>query len=181
MPDLLTLVNGLPGSGKTTLATALAPALNAALLSKDTVKDALVPVVPAAAAPWTLGAASMEAIWTVASGTPGDVVVESWFFASRDSGHVAAGLARVRPTAVVEVWCDVPADLAASRFLARSRPDWYADQERFDGDWADWADRAEPLDVGPVVRVDTSRAVDVARVADLVRLAAVHSAGLSRS
>ena len=39
--DRLVLVNGLPGAGKTTLATALAGALPATLVSKDAIKEAL--------------------------------------------------------------------------------------------------------------------------------------------
>jgi predicted kinase len=38
---MLVLVNGLPGSGKSTLGAALTPLLRAEFLSKDAVKEAL--------------------------------------------------------------------------------------------------------------------------------------------
>ncbi|MFI6604780.1 AAA family ATPase [Nonomuraea sp. NPDC050536] len=41
MADLLVLVNGLPGAGKSTLGRPLATQLNARFLSKDAVKEAL--------------------------------------------------------------------------------------------------------------------------------------------
>ncbi|MFD6222466.1 AAA family ATPase [Nocardia asteroides] len=41
MDKLLVLINGLPGSGKSTLGRALAPKLHAQFLSKDTVKVSL--------------------------------------------------------------------------------------------------------------------------------------------
>ncbi|WP_366914548.1 AAA family ATPase [Nocardia sp.] len=42
MDRLLVLVNGLPGSGKTTLGSAVARTMDAWFLSKDTVREALV-------------------------------------------------------------------------------------------------------------------------------------------
>ncbi len=41
---MLILMAGLPGTGKSTLARQLAPRLNAAILSKDTVRHALFPI-----------------------------------------------------------------------------------------------------------------------------------------
>jgi predicted kinase len=40
MADLLVIVNGLPGSGKTTLARRLGAALEAPVVSKDALKEA---------------------------------------------------------------------------------------------------------------------------------------------
>ncbi len=45
MPERVILINGLPGSGKTTLAGALSRQLNTALLSKDQIKEALADAV----------------------------------------------------------------------------------------------------------------------------------------
>jgi hypothetical protein len=55
----LRVVNGLPGSGKTTLARALGTALPATVLSKDLVKESLATAAEKPAA--QLGAAAMEA------------------------------------------------------------------------------------------------------------------------
>ncbi|SEF17618.1 AAA family ATPase [Jiangella alba] len=168
MADYLVLVNGLPGAGKTTLATQLAPALTAPLLSKDAIKEALADVVGAAPAS-ALGPVAMEAAWSIAAALPGLVVVESWWFRPRDLGYVRTGLGRCAANAMVEVWCDVPPDIARRRYAARRRHPVHDDQQRLEHAWDEWAARAEPLGVGPTVRVDTTGRVDVEEVARLVQ------------
>ncbi|GAB3599301.1 hypothetical protein GCM10027446_30960 [Angustibacter peucedani] len=99
------LVNGRPGSGKTTVARALAAELALPLLQKDLVKEA----------------GAHEALWSLLAFSPTGAVVESWW---RDDVRplVEAGLrgADVDPAAVVEVWCDVPATTAGERWAAAS-------------------------------------------------------------
>jgi predicted kinase len=114
------LVNGLPGSGKTTLARRLGAALGVPVVSKDAVKEALLTAVPA---------------WR-----------------------------RCGEPVLVEVWCDVPAEVARSRCANRVRHPMYEDARHLATSWGDWARRAEPLAIGAVVRADTSADVDVAAI-----------------
>jgi predicted kinase len=167
--DLVVMVNGLPGAGKTTLATRLGAALRVPVVSKDAVKDALAAAVPAAP-PRTLGATAIEAAWSLVAGIAGTVVLESWWFRPRDLGFAEAAVRRCGNPAVVEVWCDVPAEVAMQRYADRSRPAFYEDARRLADSWPDWARRAEPLGLGRVVRVDTTAEVDVDALAQ--RLAA---------
>jgi len=154
------MINGLPGSGKTTLATSLGAALGVPVVSKDAVKDALQATVPAAP-PRTLGATAIEAAWNLAAGIAGTVVLESWWFRPRDLGFAEVALKRCGDPAVVEVWCDVPATIAMQRYANRSRPAFYEDAQRMADSWPDWARRAEPLGLGRVLRVDTASEVDI--------------------
>lgn len=162
--DLLVMVNGLPGAGKSTLATELARALSAPVVSKDAIKEALADVV-AVAPSSALGGAAMEAAWSLVAALPGTVVVESWWFKPRDLHHVRSGLDRCGAEAVVEVWCDVPADVARRRYEGRRRHAVHDDTRRLTDSWKEWAASAEPLGIGRTIRVDTGAPVDVGIVA----------------
>jgi len=153
------MVNGLPGSGKSSLGPPLAAVLGAAFLAKDRIKDALAeaagPDVPG------LGAVAMDTAYALAAALDGTVVLDSWWFRPRDLEFARAGLVRCGAAATAEVWCDVPAELARARYVARQRPGYYADAQRLATDWPRWAAEAEPLALGPVIRVDTSGPVDL--------------------
>ena len=157
------LVNGLPGSGKTTLARRLGAALGVPVVSKDAVKEGLLTAVPEAR-PAGLGAVAMEAAWSMAADLTGTVVLESWWFRPRDLEFTVAAWRRCGEPELVEVWCDVPAEVARGRFANRVRHPMYEDARRLATSWDDWAERAAPLAIGEVVRVDTSGDVDIAAV-----------------
>jgi predicted kinase len=167
MVDRLVMVNGLPGSGKTTLATALAEALPAPLVSKDALKEAIAGAVPAASSS-TLGAVAMEAAWSLAASMPGTVVIEAWWFKPRDLPFAEAGLRRCEARAVVEVWCEVPADVALRRCDDRQRHPVHDDMRRIAGSWQQWAALAEPLGIGRTLRVNTDGPVDIGDVVSRV-------------
>jgi predicted kinase len=164
MVDHLVMVNGLPGSGKTTLATSLAAALAAPLVSKDALKEAIAGVAPAASSS-TLGAVAMEAAWSLAASMRGTVVIESWWFKPRDLPFAEAGLRRCRARSVVEVWCQVPADVARRRCETRRRHPVHDDVRRIADSWTRWAALAEPLGVGRTLRINTEVPVEIGDVA----------------
>lgn len=169
MTRTLIVVNGLPGSGKTTLAGRLGGELDAVVISKDTIKEAVADVVRLDDGVGArLGGAAMEMAWALAAGVDGTAIVESWWFAPRDVEHLRAGLARVGPEQVVEVWCEPGVEIARDRYANRERHAVHRDGERLHSDWEGWAREARPLSLCPVVVVDTSGPVDVAAVVDAI-------------
>lgn len=159
------LVGGWPGSGKSTLSPALAAALGFPLLAKDTVKEALVEVlglphdVPASR---LLGRAAVRAVLRTAQGCPDAVVESTWYPDAQPALLALRG-------PFVEVLCDVPRAVAETRYRTRTagRPAGHLDGARSPEEL--WGEPPRLPGVGPTVRVDTSRPVDVPRVAAAVR------------
>ncbi|MFE6857963.1 AAA family ATPase [Nocardia sp. NPDC057668] len=162
MDKLLVLVNGLPGSGKSTLSRALAARLRADLLSKDAIKEALASCVDDEAMFPALGGIAMDTLWSLAASTPRHVVADSWWFAPRDRAPAAAGIARVAAPHTLELWCAVPPEVARTRYATRVRPPLHRDADRLLTDWPRWSREAEPLSLTPVLEVDTTGPVDIA-------------------
>jgi len=180
---LVVVVNGVPGSGASTLGSQLAEELGVPLLSRDVIKEAVADALPADVvsrhgAGQSLGAGATNAIWALLACSPAGGGVESWFW-PHEAGHVRAGLrgAGLDQEVVPEVWCDLPVDLARRRFEARAgeRHVGHGPQAGLDDFWATVRDAARPLGLGPVHRVDTSAPVppgQVTRLALAVRATA---------
>jgi predicted kinase len=165
---LLVLINGLPGSGKTTVGRSLAAVLGARFLSKDIVKEALASCIDNAVDVPALGGIAMDAVWALTRATSSSVVIDSWWFRPRDLDFAADGIATTGADRVVEVWCDVPADVARSRYRNRHRADYYRDEQHLADDWDVWAEQATPLGLTTVLVVDTTRPVDHADLAQRI-------------
>lgn len=163
------IVSGPPASGKSTLAPALAEALHLPLVAKDTIKDALMSVlpVPDVEASRQIGRAAVRAMFAVAAASPVGAVIESNLYR-----RVAGDDLRALPGPVVEVFCRCDREVAAARYRARAgtRHAGHFDAVRSADEL--WEEVSEPVADGwPLVEVDTNHPVDVADVATRVRAA----------
>ena len=155
------VVSGPPASGKSSLAPALATALDLPLLAKDVVKDALIDVLGAPDLPRSreLGRAAVHVLLAVAR-TAGRGVLEGvWFDYARAP---LAGLPAPRRGVL-----PVPPAVLRARYAARStgRGAGWFDLDR-DPDELWNAEVGTPVAGGwPVLEVDTSAEVDVAALA----------------
>jgi len=162
---LYVVVSGPPGSGKSTLALALADRLGLPLLSKDTIKEAILGTLPAADVEGSrrVGRAAMEVLFALAAASPTGGVLEANFH--RTPARTAI---RELPGRSVEVYCRCPREVARARYRAREggRVAGHFDADRTDDDL--WHPEVnEPIAGGwPVVEVDTGRRVDMAELLD---------------
>ena len=162
------LVNGLPGAGKTTLARALSRRIRLPLLSKDVIKETHADVLGAEPQqPWpqrrwnaSLGAAASDTMWALLADSPGGAVLES-FWRADFRALAAAGLARAGIEHPLEIYCDVPLAEARSRFEKRHPRHPIHGRLPGDAEWEHWGRTAEPLDLGPTLRVETTSTVDL--------------------
>jgi predicted kinase len=169
-PCTFVVVSGPPASGKTTLARAIAPALDLPLIAKDTIKQALMRVlpVPDIAASRIIGAASVAALLAVAADTRG-ALLESVWHRSR-----AVDDLRRLPGHVVEVFCRCDPRISAQRYALRAgtRDAGHFDAERtIEELWNN--EVAQPVAGGwPVIEVSTSSPVELTPLTARIRAAA---------
>lgn len=165
---LFVVVSGPPASGKSTLAPRIALELGLPLVAKDTIKDALMSVLPVPDVETSrkIGRGAVVAMLAVASSSPIGAVIESNFYRS-----VAVDELGQLPGGIVEVFCRCYQAIASERYARRAgtRHAGHFDSVRSrDELWND--EVAQPVAGGwPVLEVNTTRPVDVDEVVAFAR------------
>jgi len=169
------LVNGVPATGKTTVAHAIGTRLGVPVLELDAVKEVLFEELGHRDADreWgrTLGRASIGSIWALLAGFPADslVVVEAWF-RRPPHDHILRGLESAGVDRWVEIWCHAHPDVLASRYSARARHPGHPAPEDYVEELRQLAEVARPMAYGPCLDVDSTdfASVDPGAVASWV-------------
>jgi predicted kinase len=164
------VVSGPPGSGKSSLATVLARELPLPLVAKDTIKEALMSVlpVPDVEASRRLGAAAVATLLAVACESPVGAVIDCNFHRSA----AVEELPRL-PGQIIEVFCRCERNRAWERYQARAgarHPGHFDALRTIDELWHD--DVVQPVAGGwPLTVVDTNQPVDIGSVLHDIRRA----------
>ncbi|MEW6631275.1 MAG: ROK family protein [Pseudomonadota bacterium] len=167
------LVNGIPASGKSTVARFISQHMGWPQLALDTVKNPFLEALGGADREFnrTLGRASYAAIWSIVGEAPAGAtfVVDAWFgFQPRELLEDHLRRAGIGQTA--EIWCHAPGEVLAERYRARldQRPAGHPGAA-YIPELVELARRAEPLRRGPLFDVDTTKPVDFDAIAAWLR------------
>jgi glucokinase len=161
LPQRSVVISGAPGTGKSTIANALASGLGLPLLSLDMIKETLADVLGTGDEAWSdqLGDSAAEVIFRLRATMPASIV-EGWWRGPRRERALGEFVG------CVEVFCRCDPDVAEIRMRERAgaRHPIHRDVinpqllERV----ADAVRTARPLGVGvALVEVDTTHAVDM--------------------
>jgi predicted kinase len=118
----LILVNGVPASGKSTVARAIANQGPWPLLALDTIKEALFAHLGTGDRDYNrkLGRASYQAMFELAADFPDGmtVVMDAWF-GFQPEEVLTSHIAQVGKPSVVQVWCHAPPSIVGERYASR--------------------------------------------------------------
>ncbi|CAI0859160.1 AAA family ATPase [Serratia quinivorans] len=164
------LVNGIPASGKSTLARALAQHFGLPYLSLDGIKEPFMAQLGNVDRELNrrLGYAAYQAIWSLVAQAPQRCiyVIDAWYgFQPREL--LRQYLREAGVTQVLEVWNQISAKLAAERYAARlgQRSAGHPGAEYLP-ELRALAERAMPMAIGPVIRVDQALPLEIDRLVD---------------
>lgn len=164
------MVNGVPASGKSSVARALSDATGWPILTLDTIKNPFLATLPPGDRLFnrTLGRASYAAIFDLIADAPAGstFIVDAWFgFQPLDV--LDAGLARAGVTDLAEVWCHAPPQTVGDRYTARltMRLPGHPGAE-YVPELIALAERAKPTGLAAHQEVDTTFPLDLRDLTD---------------
>lgn len=163
------LVNGVPASGKSRVARALADSTGWPILALDTIKAPFLAALPPGDRQFnrTLGRASYDAIFdTLAAAPPGSTFIVDAWFGFQPVEVLEDGLTRAGAAKRAELWCHAPPGTVGARYAARvpARPRGHPGAE-YVPELVQLAGRAKPTGLAPYLDIETTGPLDLDRLA----------------
>ena len=169
----LVMVNGVPASGKSSVARALAERTGWPILGLDTIKNPHLELIANVDRDFNrlLGRASYKAIFSIIkeSAAGSTFIVDAWF-GFQPIETLKAHIEMAGITRIAEIWCHAPPEVVGERYGRRAG-------NRLPGhpgpsyvpELIGLAARAKPAGLGDVLDVDTSQPRDIDRVEAWIR------------
>jgi len=158
------LVNGVPASGKSTVARQIAKQFTLPLLTIDGIKEPFMAQFMNIDRGLNrkLGVAAYDVIWSIVANSPAgcSFVIDAWFgFQPRETLERYLSSAGVMQ--VLEIWNQISADNVIARYAQRlgSRQPGHPGKEYLP-ELAVLAERAMPMALGPVYHIEQDRGYD---------------------
>ncbi|TNC50424.1 ROK family protein [Rubellimicrobium rubrum] len=170
---IVVLVNGVPASGKSTVARQLGDALGWPVLSLDTVKQPFLDALPPGDRSFnrTLGRASYRAMFDVIRDAPAgsSFVLDAWF-GFQPVERLAEAVKAAGVDGCAELWCEAPPEEIGRRYAERAerRGAGHPGLE-YVPELIDLAHRAGPTGLLPMRRQDTTKDLDLPAVLSWAR------------
>ena len=164
------LVNGIPASGKSRLAVELSAQTGWLPLSLDGIKNPFLQRLEGVDRAFNriLGQASYQVIWSIVADAPqgSTFIVDAWF-GFQPKEVLRDYLTQAGVTQVVEIWCQISAELAASRYGARldQRLPGHLGAE-YIPELKILAANAQPISFGPVYYADQDKPINIQIIKD---------------
>ena len=164
-PKRVVMVNGVPASGKSSVADAVSVATGWPVLRLDTIKDPFLHELAPVDRLFNrrLGRASYAAIFDILRNAPPGTtaIIDAWF-GFQPAEVLTEGLARAGITETAELWCHAPPEVTGARYAARIgvRPAGHPGAD-YVPELITLATRAQPMAIGPLRRIDTTAPLDL--------------------
>ena len=175
----LIIINGLPGTGKTTIAKPLADTLGFSLISKDTIKEFLFDTIGVGDREWskTLGKVSSEFLYSLADellSKGHSVIIESAFEPTYAKLNIQKYIDLYNPE-VFEIYCTTAKDVRRKRFQDRNesgaRHVGHSDHANYlsEND-EEPIEKFAPINLGKLIEIDTTYgAVDISALVEQIK------------
>lgn len=177
----LIIINGLPATGKTTIAKSLSKQLKVSAIAKDTIKEFLFDTLGIKDREWsrTLGMVSSDFLYVLADALLADkqsIILES-AFEKRFAQPQLETLIHKHNPAVIEIYCTTEQSIRRKRFVERNqtgrRHIGHVDHENYlDDNDVEPIEKFAPLElsIGECIKIDTTsfRDKDVKKVIAVV-------------
>jgi len=162
----LIIVNGIPGTGKTTIAKSIAKKLNMTLIMKDAIKEFLFDTLGVRDREWSgsLGRFSYKYLYELTNFMLADgqsIIIENAFEKQYSKPILEEIISQHKIDKIYEIYCFTDKDVRRKRFIERNetgnRHPGHVDHLNYlSDDDPEPTEKYGPLNVGELIRINTT-------------------------